>query len=86
MLAVRSDGISFLECAEVAIKEPQLLAQVDRLCGTNLLRNGHPLELAIDEACGKTEDDIRVFLNFVWECVFTRLPLLESPEPKRATG
>jgi hypothetical protein len=82
--AIRSDGLTFMDCVAQAIDTPELIKAFDRLYGGNLMRKGTPFELAIDEACGRTRHDCRVFLNFVWEFVFTRVPKIELPPEKAA--
>ena len=76
--AVRRDGLTFLQCCAAAIGERELLAQIDRLYGTNLLRRGAPIELAIDDATGRMKGDMEVFSKFVWNFVFTRVPAADT--------
>lgn len=82
--AIRSDGLTFAECIQAAIEIPELVAQFDRLWNANLMRRGLPLELAIDDACGRTDYDCRRFLNFIWEYVFTRVEKTVLPPDKAA--
>lgn len=42
----------------------ELVAEYDRLRGTNLSRRGSPLELAIDDASGRFESDARDFYEW----------------------
>lgn len=74
ILAIRKDGISFLACVNEACQCRELLANVDRLYGTNLMRRGAPINLIVDDAIGKTDDDMKTFLRFVWNCIFIRVP------------
>jgi hypothetical protein len=74
LFAVRCDGLTFLQCAEAALTTPELVAQVDRLYGTNLQFKGAPIELAIDKATGRLKHDLEIFCRFVWNFVFTRIP------------
>jgi hypothetical protein len=76
--------LSFADCIAAAIETPELVKQFDRLFGANLMRRGHPLELAIDDACDRTSYDCRRFLNFLWEYVFTRVSKTELPPEKAA--
>lgn len=71
-LAVRSDGLTFLGCVEAAAGELELVAQVDRLYGTNLMRRKDPIVNMIDDATGKADEDKQTFLRFVWNCIFIR--------------
>lgn len=75
-LAVRSDGLSFMECIRVSAENNELIAQVDRLAKTNLLGRESALDKMIDDATGRTDADIQTFLRFVWNCVFVRCPEL----------
>jgi hypothetical protein len=78
LIAVRRDGLTYARCLEEAIATPELISNFDRLYGYNLGRRGAPLELAIDDATGFTEAGIIEFMNFVWEFVFTRIPIDEK--------
>jgi len=42
-LAVRADGLSFLHCVKEASSSMEMIAQVDRLFGTNLMQKGSPM-------------------------------------------
>lgn len=68
-----ADKISMMECLAVASNIPELVKEFDRLTGHNLSRNGSPLDLAIDDATGRTEDGAKDFIHFVRECVFERI-------------
>lgn len=72
-LAIRPDGLSFIQCLFVAFENPEIIKEFDRLKRTNLTGKGTPLELAIDEASGKLEHDIILFAEFIWESVFIRI-------------
>lgn len=52
-----------------------LVEQFDRLTGSNLSLSGTPLDLLIDEATGRTSEDLRLFTEFVYIAIWT--PLLE---------
>lgn len=43
----------------------ELVAEFDRLTGSNLLRRGSPIELAVDDATGRAEADVAAFVGFV---------------------
>lgn len=80
-LAIRSDGLTFLACVEAAAGELELVAQVDRLFGTNLMRRQAPIVNMIDDATGKADDDKQTFLRFVWNYVFARCAPLPTANP-----
>ena len=52
---------------EQCIANPDLLRQYDRLNGTDLSRRGSPIDLMIDDACGKMDADARGFFDFCME-------------------
>jgi hypothetical protein len=74
--------VTFADCVLACLNNRELLASLDRLRGTNLSRRGSPIELAIDEATGRAEADVAVFLEFVKDVVWDRLPP-EVREPDR---
>lgn len=74
LFAVRKDGITFIDCLVLCIDNRNLIEQFDRLNGTNLALKGAPIEVAIDKASGRFEDDFIKFVDFVWEFIFTRVP------------
>jgi hypothetical protein len=77
LFAVRKDGITFIECLEMCIDNRSLLKQFDRLNGTNLSLKGLPIEIEIDKASGRLDDDFLKFVEFVWEYIFTRVPVAD---------
>lgn len=78
-LAIRSDGLTFALCATEAAGCTELVSQVDRLYGTNLLRRGSPIELMVDHATGRQDTDMQTFLRFVWNCIFIRCAPIPNP-------
>lgn len=72
LLAVRSDGLTFAACVQMASGNADLVSEFDRLRGTNLSLRGAPISLAIDEATGRLDHDMQSFLRFVWNNVFLR--------------
>jgi hypothetical protein len=82
MAAIRTDGITFVDCLVTAALDVNFVREFDRLTGCNLLRKGVPIELAIDEATGRMENDIKYFCQWVWDVIFTRLPLLDGQPGK----
>ncbi len=61
------------EWVRACIQNKEMVAEFDRLNGTNLLQKGPPLVKAIDLATGKLADDIRLFLAFCQD-TYDRLP------------
>ena len=45
-------------------RSPDLLKEYDRLNGTNLMRTGAPINIAIDDATDKYAAEARRFFNF----------------------
>jgi len=66
--------MGFLDVLSECARMPELVAEFDRLAGTNLSFRGSALDLKIDEATGRLDDDLRKFIAFVWDCVWCRLP------------
>jgi hypothetical protein len=52
----------------------ELVRQFDRLWGTSLGKRLSPVHFAIDEATGKLEHDLGLFVAFVDDCIWQRLP------------
>lgn len=50
-----------------------LIEEYDRLKGTNIARRGSPINLMIDDACGKYEEDTKLFFDFCVD-LFMRIP------------
>lgn len=75
LTAVRIDGISYLACLMKAAESVSLVAEYDRLRGTDLSHRGAPINQMIDKASGKLDADLEGFLEFVWDSVYTRVPL-----------
>lgn len=57
---------------QVALANPALLAEYDRLAGTNLGRRGSVLDHAVDDATGRSADDLRGFLVFAKDALWDR--------------
>ncbi len=69
-------------CLREAAATPALVAEYDRLCGTDLSRRRAPIVQMIDDATGKTEDDVRGFAEWVKRCVYEPLvSRLAAEEP-----
>lgn len=54
----------FMEWVTLCASNRELLAQYDRLRGTNLSRCGSPMDLLIDQATGRLEADALGFFEF----------------------
>ena len=65
-------GVSFHRCLMECIGNQELVENYDRLRGTNLSQKGSGLALTIDKACGRQESEFHDFIEFCWECIFTR--------------
>ena len=55
----------------------ELVLEFDRLSGSNLSLEGPPINFMIDKATGKLEDDLGLFRDFIYDCVWSRLPEVE---------
>jgi hypothetical protein len=64
---------TILECLVAAANSPNLVSEFDRLTGNNLSRKGSPLDLAIDDASGRTDTGISDFIRFVDDCIYQRI-------------
>lgn len=71
-LAERSDGLTFMQCLAVSAGCIELVHQFDRLYGSTITTRKSPIEKMVDDATGKTKDDMAQFCRFVWNCVFIR--------------
>lgn len=67
--------MTFEDCLRAATSSPEMVREFDRLCGTNLTRQGTPLELAIDDSTGRLETDFEKFVSFVAEYVWAPLAI-----------
>ncbi len=65
--------MTFSECVREAAANKELVAEFDRLNGTNLSLKGTNLDVQIDLACGRLELDVAKFVQFVKECVWDRI-------------
>jgi len=66
--------MTFAEVVQVAAANKELVAQYDRLSGTNLSLRGSPIEVQIDLATGRIKSEVPGFVEFVHETIW--LPLL----------
>lgn len=65
-------------CVRAALARPELVAEFDRMHGTNLSMRGSGLDLGIDLACNRPEGDVARFIAFIHESVASRV----SPEAR----
>lgn len=65
--------MTFPEVALQCAGNDELVSNFDRMRGTNVSRKGAPLDIAIDQATGRFEHDMGLFLEFVYECVWLRM-------------
>ena len=63
----------FRAVLRAASSNAELVKQFDRLHQTNLARRGSGIELAVDDASGRTKADLGWFVAFVYD-IFLRLP------------
>lgn len=64
---------TFTDCLMMAAANKELVANYDRLCGTNLIMEGSLLELMTDKATGRQDAELEAFVDFVWECIWVPL-------------
>jgi hypothetical protein len=63
----QKNGITFLEYLHFFSTNPDFVKKFDRLQGTSILpRNISPFEKMIDEATGKSKDEIKQLVEFIW--------------------
>lgn len=65
--------MTFEDCVRASFSDRSLVAEFDRLNGTNLSLRGTGLDLQIDFASGRFEGEVKEFVEFVKECVWSRL-------------
>lgn len=70
------EQVTFAEMVFKCAENKALIAEFDRLTGSNLSLNGTGLDLMIDHATGRTTQGIEAFIGFVHEFIW--IPLLES--------
>jgi hypothetical protein len=65
--------MTFMQCLTECANNKELVKEFDRLADCNLSFDGTPIDLMIDQATGKLADDLQKFIEFVWDCVYTRI-------------
>lgn len=68
-------------CVRQALADPELVAEFDRIHGTNVRLRGTGLEVQIDLASGRLDHDLEQFVAFIHETVASRVPPPDSPPP-----
>lgn len=66
--------MSFRECVMACAANSEFVAGFDKLTHSNLSFRGSGLDLAIDKATGRLDIEAQRFIEFVYECVWTRCP------------
>ncbi|WP_440986253.1 hypothetical protein ACQHIH_21370 (plasmid) [Xanthomonas sontii] len=69
-----NDRAPFLDSLVRAAQMPDLVAQFDRLTGSNLSRRGTPIERLVDVASGRVDAELRLFCEFILGVMWQRLP------------
>lgn len=67
---------AFTEWLNMCASSTSLVSEHDRLRGTNLMRRGAPIDLTIDHATGRLEEEARGFFDFCKD-TFLRIPGLK---------
>lgn len=70
---IHLQDLAFVRCLHASAGNAELVANYDRLRGTNLSLRGAPIDLEIDRASGRLEADLSGFVDFVYEVIYTRL-------------
>lgn len=65
--------VTYQEALLAAARNDELLAQFDRLNGTNLLGRGTPLDVMIDQSTGRLAAEAAMFVDFFDEYIWARL-------------
>ena len=65
--------MDFYECLMYCAGNEEFVREFDRLHKTNLMFSGSPIEIMIDKASGRQTQDIELFINVVYDVIWTRL-------------
>jgi hypothetical protein len=65
--------MTFDECVIECARNKDLVAEFDRLTGSNLSMKGTGLDVNIDIASGRYEMDVKKFVQFVKDTVWDRM-------------
>ena len=71
---ITDNPLTFYQVLMRCAVEPELIANYDRLNGTNLSLKGSRLDRMIDESTGRLDSELAGFIEFVYDCVWLRLP------------
>jgi hypothetical protein len=68
--------VSFIDCVLYCTKNRELVKEYDRLSGSSLgsVLSAAPMSQMIDDATGRTKEELDKFAAFVMEFVWLRLP------------
>ncbi len=66
--------MTFEDCVRKCLANKPLVTEFDRLNKSNLSCKGAPIALEIDKCTGRLESDVKAFIAFVWDAVWTRIP------------
>jgi len=67
---------AFRACLDEVINTPKLLESFDRLTGNSLSHLGSRsvIERMVDKATGFQDEQFRMFIEFIHDCLYLRLP------------
>ncbi len=63
----------FILCVNTAFDNDELVQQFNRLRGCSIRKNQSPINTLVDDATGKLDHDIKLFVRFVYDCLWIRL-------------
>ena len=66
--------LTYGEALIEASRNTEMLAQFDRLYGTNLCGRGTPIEVAVDNVTGRLEAEAAKFVEFFDDVIWSRAP------------
>lgn len=72
--------MTFEEVVKHAAANKELVAQYDRLSGTNLSLKGSPIDVQIDLATGRIESEVPDFVDFVYRAIWLPLVAQEAKD------
>ena len=67
--------MTFEECVAMCATDMELVDLFDNLKGTNLMQRGTTIDVMADQASGRYDSDVRIFIDFVRECIWERVDL-----------
>ena len=76
-----AEAAAFADVLRACVADDALVAQFDRLTGSNLLLQGAPINAAIDRSSGRTETQFRRFAGFVYDAIWLRVPRTVQEQP-----